>query len=160
MGTGAGVALLAFAGIVGERTHRLDDLARAVGLEPQRRPAEADLALLKRTQIDQSALLSLTVAVSAINTDLTKPLTPLLTNLQTQLKHLGGPLTDSDSVAAPPNTKVALDLLITQFRRAERARSADSLRTVSGEFAQVLASMSAGLAQTVVVLQGLRRQAA
>lgn len=150
--------MLAAAGIVGDRTHRLDDLARTVGLEPQRRAAEADLVLLKRARTDQDALLALIAAVSAAHTDLTKPLTPLLTNLQSQLKHLGGPLAGADDLAAPTDAKAALDLLIAQFRQAEQARSTASLNAVSGEFAQVLASMSAGFAQAVVVLQAIRKQ--
>lgn len=158
MGTGAGIALLAVAGIVGDRTHRLDDLARTVGLEPQRRAADADLAILKRARTDQDALLALTAAVSAAHTNLTKSLTPLLANLQNQLKQLGGPLTDTGKKTAPTDATAALDLLITGFRGSEHARSTAALSAVSGEFAQVLGAMSAGLAQAVVVLKAIRKQ--
>lgn len=160
MGTGAGVALLAVAGVVGGRIHRLDDLARTVGLEPQRRAAEADLAILKRARTDQVALLALTAAVSTAHNDLTKSLAPLMTNLQSQLKHLGGPLSGTANKMVPTDTGAALDLLITDFRGSEHARSSAALNAVSGEFAQVLAAMSAGLAQAVVVLKALRKQTA
>ncbi|MGZ8719687.1 MAG: hypothetical protein ACXWXY_10995, partial [Aeromicrobium sp.] len=64
-GTGAGVVVLAGVATYGGRDHRLDDVAREVGIEPRRLTAESDERLIKRVQKDQSVLLAWTEAVAA-----------------------------------------------------------------------------------------------
>lgn len=157
LGTGAGVAVLAVAGVVGERTHRLDDLARAIGLEPRRRPARSDEALLRGARADLSSVLARTRAISTGQATLADPLAPLLAVTAAQLEQLGGALPGIDTDAPPTGARAAIATLIAAFERAEKARFDESSRAVSSELAQVLASLSASLAQSVAVLRALSK---
>lgn len=155
-GTGAGVVVLAGAAAYGDRDHRLDDVAREVGIEPRRLPAESDEKLIRRVQRDQSVLLAWTEAVAAGQSGLAKALAPLIANLKTQLGVLGGVRAGIDIGTPPAAAPAALDSVIVRHERAVAKRAEDSLGSVSGDFAQVLASISVSLSQNVVVLRNAR----
>ncbi len=157
MGTGAGVLAVAVAGIVGDRTHHLDDWARKAGIDPRRRPALADEALIKAVRSNQTVLLLWTQSVSARQPGLATTLKPLTANTRKQLDNLGGPV-ESVKIAAPPaSAKAALDAVIDVYERAEKNRTQETLEAVSGDFAQVLASIAASLSQSLVVLKTARK---
>ena len=157
MGTGAGVVAVAAIGVVGDRTHRLDDWARKAGIDPRRRPALADEALIKAVRSNQTLLLLWTKSVSAHQPKLAKTLKPLTANTQRQLDNLGGAVSGIDIDAPPSSAKDALDRVIDVYERAEKNRSEETLDAVSGDFAQVLASIAASLAQSIAVLKDARK---
>ncbi|MGZ5366448.1 hypothetical protein [Aeromicrobium sp.] len=156
-GTGAGVVVLAGVATYGGRDHRLDDVAREVGIEPRRLTAESDERLIKRVQKDQSVLLAWTEAVAAGHSGPAKALAPLIANLKTQLGVLGGVQAGIDIGTPPAAAPAALDSVIIRHERAAAKRAKDSLEAVSGDFAQVLASISVSLSQNVVVLRNARK---
>lgn len=160
LGTGAGVVALAGVAAYGDHAHKLDDLARTVGLDPQPRPAESDDTLIKSVRTDQSVVLASTQAVAAAYPALATALAPLITNVETQLADLGGVTANVDVAAPPAPALAALNQVITVHKRAATSRAKDSLDAVSGDFAQVLASISASLSQGVVVLRRARRELA
>jgi len=162
-GTGAGVLALGGAAVYGDRVHKLDDLARKVGISPQRLAAESDEVIIKKVQNDQSNLLMWTEAVAAKQPGLTRMLAPLIANAQAQLADLGGaaatPQTGgvSSQVTPPASAPAALDSVIRMHERAAAKRAEDSLKAISGDFAQVLASISVSLSQSLVVLRNARQ---
>ena len=156
-GTGAAGLALAGVGIAGDRAHKLDDWARKVGVDPRRRPALADEALIKAVRSDQTVLLLSTQAISTRQPGLATTMKPLTANTRKQLDNLGGPVANVDISAPPASPKTALDAVIDLYARAEKNRSREALEAVSGEFAQVLASISASLAQSLVVLGDARK---
>ncbi|MEO6470352.1 MAG: hypothetical protein ABIR57_00890 [Aeromicrobium sp.] len=160
IGTGAGVVVAAGAAATGAHTHRLDDLARTVGVDPRRRPALSDEALIKRVQADQSVLVLWTQAVSSRQPGLSPSLKPLIAITKTQLEDLGGALTTINVEAPPASPKAALDVVIDVYLRAEKNRSRETIEAISGDFAQVLASIAASLAQSIVVLNKARKSLA
>ena len=147
---------MAGAGFVGDRTHQLDDLARKIGIDPRRRPSLSDEALIKSVQSDQSVLLLWTQAVADRQPTLAATMKPLTATTRKQLDNLGGPVGGIDLAAPPATPKAALDAVIDVYTRAEKNRSREMLEAVSGQFAQVLASISASLAQSLVVLHDAR----
>jgi len=155
--TGAGIVALAGAAIYGDHTHKLDDLARTIGLEPRRLPADSDMALIKRAQADQTRLLLWTKAVAARQSGLAKMLAPLIANTEAQLADLGGVAANVRVGTPPAMNTAALDSVIVQHERATAKRSKESLEAVSGDFAQVLASISVGLSQSLIVLRNGRK---
>lgn len=156
-GTGAGVVAVAAAAAYGHRVHKLDDLARLFGIEPRRRPAPSDEALIKSVQTEQSIALLSMRAVARRQPRLTKTLAPLITITETQLADLGGAI-DNLTVAAPPASAVdALDEVITMQQQSAAKRSKESLEAVSGDFARVLASIAVSLSQSLVVLRDARK---
>lgn len=164
MGTGAGVVAVAAVGVVGDRAHRLDDWARDLGVNPRRRPSLADEALIKIVRDNQTVLLLWTKAVSARHTTLAATMKPLTANTQKQLDNLGGAVANPPQaggapspLSAPGSAKAALDAVIQVFEEAEKSRSRETLQAVSGDFAQVLASIAASLAQSLVVLKRARK---
>lgn len=157
IGTGAGLAVLAGAGVVGDREHKLDDLARAVGLEPRPEPSAADEALIMVARRDQTKLLAAMQAASTTYPSLTRTLDPLAANARKQLTSLGGAVPNIHSATPPTDPRAALDSVIAIHALAEKNRSHEAIEAVSGAFAQVLASIAASLAQSIVVLQDARR---
>lgn len=156
-GTGAGLVALAGAAVYGDRAHRLDDLARKAGLDPRRLPAASDDALIKRVQNDQTMVLMSTLSAAAEHPDLAPTLAPLIKIARTQLADLGGVVSGLHADAPAASSPAALDAVITVHQHAAAKRARDSLDAVSGDFAQVLASISASLAQGVVVLRDARK---
>ncbi|MDQ3158354.1 MAG: hypothetical protein M3Q98_16805 [Actinomycetota bacterium] len=157
LGTGAGVVALAGAAIYGDRSHRLDDVARKIGLDPKRLPAESDEKLIRKVQNDQSILLMWTQAVAAKQSGLTKVLEPLIANAEAQLADLGGAAANIDIDDPPEAARAALDSVVTMHDQEAEKRAEDSLQAVSGHFAQVLASISVSLSQSLVVLRNARK---
>lgn len=156
-GTGAGVVAVAGAAFYGDRAHKLDDLARKIGIEPRRLPALSDEALIKSVQTDQSILLLSLRAVARRQPRLTTTLTPLIAITETQLTDLGGAI-DNLTVSAPPESAVhALDEVITLQQESAAKRSKESLEAISGDFARVLASIAVSLSQSLVVLHNARQ---
>ena len=156
-GTGAGVVAVAAAAVYGDRVHKLDDLARTIGIEPRRLPALSDEALIKRVRTDQSIVLLSLRAVARRQPGLTKTLTPLITITETQLADLGGAIDNLTFAAAPAPAAAALDEVITMQQQSAAKRSKESLDAVSGDFARVLASIAVSLSQSLVVLRNARK---
>ena len=159
-GTGAGVVAVAAAAVYGDRVHKLDDLARTIGIEPRRLPALSDEALIKRVRTDQSIVLLSLRAVARRQPGLTKTLTPLITITETQLADLGGAIDNLTFAAAPASAAAALDEVITMQQQSAAKRSKESLDAVSGDFARVLASIAVSLSQSLVVLRNARKAVA
>lgn len=127
---GSGTVLLA--GGVGAlvATDRLDEALQAVGVEPRPEPDPGDLRLTARARADTDALLALASSAGA---------TPdVVAALEAQR--------DAVPASLPDTSAVSGDLADACLAVAD-ARASDALTAVSTELAQVLASMSAGLAQ-------------
>lgn len=148
---------VAGAAVYGERVHKLDDLARDIGLEPRRLPATSDETLIKSVQTDLSDLLLSTRSVARRQPGLAKTLAPLIDNTAAQLLALGGAIDDLRIGTPPASILAAHDRVITAHTRAAAKLSKQSLEAVSGDFAQVLASIAVSLSQSVVVLRNARR---
>lgn len=128
--TAAGVGAAGLAGLF--LTDTFDDALRALGATPRPLPRAEDTSLMTAVIADQQELLS--TARGAGNE-------AVVTLLSAQLTQLG---------ATPARTSGSGDLAAA-LRRGARHRAADARAAVSPEFAQVLASMSAGLAQAVTL---------
>ena len=139
---------------VADLAHRLDDLARAAGVEPRPRPDSGDNRLLTRVAGDQNTVLAAVEATAARHTSL--PIDPFVAIGREHVEAVGG----SSTVPAPP--KVADDeakavaALASAYAAASRARAVDAGRAVSPDLARVLSSMSAGLAQCARAVGALR----
>ncbi len=125
----AGGAAVALAGLF--VTDTFDDALRAVGARPKPLPRPEDASLLGAVVADQQRVLA--VARGAGNTE-------IVALLSSQLDQLG---------AAPGSSTQTGDLKAV-LRDAAGHRAADARAAISPPFAQVLASMSAGLAQAAV----------
>jgi len=122
----AGGVAVALAGLF--VTDTFDDALRAVGAKPKPLPRPEDTSLMEAVVADQQRVLA--VARGAGNT-------AVVALLAAQLEQLG---------ATPANETAAGDLA-GALRTASRHRATDARAAISPEFAQVLASLSAGLAQ-------------
>jgi hypothetical protein len=122
----AGGTAVALAGLF--VTDTFDDALRALGARPKPLPRAEDTSLMKAVVDDQQRVLAVARgAGNAAAADL----------LATQLEQLG----------ATPGTETATGSLSAALSTASRHRATDARVAISPEFAQVLASMSAGLAQ-------------
>lgn len=154
LGTGAATVAVA-AGLGGAALgHRLDDLARNVGIEPHPEPDPADDRLIARVAADQNALLARVEATAVTHTGLR--LDPFIAISTAHAKAVGVAGTVPDVAASPANPTQAVTALVTAYSTASKARAADSAKAVSPALARVLASMSAGLAQCAVTIGELR----
>lgn len=126
-------------------THRLDDLADAVGLEPKPQSDPADDRLLDSAATAQAALLATVEATAARHTSLA--LAPFIAIGREQLDALGGSTASTDVAAVPEDAPAALAALVLAYRTQSTQRADDAVAATSPELARVLASMSAGLAQ-------------
>ena len=154
LGTGAATVAVA-AGLGGAALgHRLDDLARDVGIQPHPEPDPADDRLIARVAADQHALLASVEATAAAHTTLR--LDPFVTISTAHAKAVGVPATVPDVAAPPADRAKAIDALATAYTAASRARATDSAKAVSPALTRVLASMSAGLAQCALTVGELR----
>lgn len=150
----AGAAVvLAGCGKVGDTFGGLPRPAR------RKRADNKDQPLLDAARTDQREVLQAATATLSAHASLRPVLAPLIAHHRTHLEALGGSESPASPSATPsPTTQVpaspadALRALQTVEREAALARAADTTRAASGEFAQILASMSAGQAQHVVVL--------
>ncbi|WP_286929758.1 MULTISPECIES: hypothetical protein [Aeromicrobium] len=126
----AGGAAVGLAGLF--VTDTFDDALRAVGATPKPLPRPEDTSLMRAVIEDQQRVLA--VARGAANA-------PAVTLLSAQLEQLG----------ATPGTGTGAGDLGAALRTASRHRAIDARAAIAPEFAQVLAAMSAGLAQAVAL---------
>jgi hypothetical protein len=145
LGTGLAAGAVAGVLVVADATHRLDDLARAVGVEPHPEPDPADDRVVADARTQMATLLALVGATVARHPGL--ELGDLEALGREQLAALGGgsrlpeaPVVDDDPSAAATTLSAAYDA-------ASAARADDAGAAVSPDLVRVLASMSAGLAQ-------------
>jgi len=160
LGTGAALVVAAGAAFAGKRTGRVDEAAEAVGLEPRRLPAESDEALLRQVVRDQGVVLATVSAVASKFPALSASLAPLIEHGEAHLVALGSSTAastiDLDGLdAAEP--AAALDHVASIQGQAAKDRARNAINAVSGQFAQVLASISASLTQHVVLLDDAKR---
>lgn len=148
LGTGAGIVALAGAGLVAHATHRLDDAADAIGLEPRPRPAPSDDALVVAVAKDQNLVLSAIESTGAEHPDLTARLEPFAKIGQAHVNAVGGTSAVPSAEAIDPDPVAAVKALVTTLSTASAARAKDSAKAVSPDLARVLSSMAAGLAQS------------
>lgn len=139
--------VVAGAGAVADLTHRLDDVARGVGIKPRPRPVSSDDALIAHVAREQNILLGQVEAVIIRHAQLAGDLKPFAQVSRVQLKAVGG----ADQVPAAPEVDTdparAVAALARAYAAASSARADDAGRAVSPDLARVLSSMSAGLAQ-------------
>lgn len=126
----AGGAAVALAGLF--VTDTFDNALRAVGATPKPLPRPEDTSLMKAVVDDQQRVLA--VARGAAHA-------AVVTLVSAQLEQLG----------ATPGTATETGDLAGVLRTAARHRATDARAAISPDFAQVLASMSAGLAQAVTL---------
>lgn len=126
----AGGAAVALAGLF--VTDTFDDALRAVGAKPKPLPRSEDTSLLEAVVADQQRVLA--VARGAGNE-------PVATLVSAQLDQLG----------ATPGTESGSGDLAAVLADAADHRATDARAAISPELAQVLASMSAGLTQAVML---------
>jgi hypothetical protein len=144
LGTGAAAAAVAV--VAGAAAgHRLDDAARAVGIEPHPEPDLADDRLIARVARDQAALLAAVTASAAAHGGL--GLTRFVSISRAHAEAVGASTSSPDVATPPADAARAAAALSTAYAEAAAARRTDSMRAVSPDLARVLASMSAGLAQ-------------
>ncbi|MCW2801346.1 MAG: hypothetical protein JWQ70_2818 [Aeromicrobium sp.] len=148
--------MVAGAGGIAAGTHRLDDVARSVGLKPRAEPVASDDTLIAKAAREQNVLLGLVEAIVARHATLAGGLGPFAQIGQAQVKALGG----SDKVPGAPDVASdparAVGALATAYDTASKARAKDAGRAVSPDLARVLSSMSAGLAQSAQTVGDLR----
>lgn len=152
LGTGAATVAVA-AGLGGAALgHRLDDVARGVGIQPHPEPDPVDDRLLVRVAADQNTLLAMVEATAVTHTGLSQFVT--ISTAHAKAVGVAGTVPD---VAGPPGSRAkAVTALVTAYSAASKARAADSAKAVSPALARVLASMSAGLAQCAVTIGELQ----
>ncbi len=126
----AGGAAVALTGLFA--TDTFDDALRAVGAKPKPLPRPEDTSLLEAVVADQQRVLA--VARGSANP-------PVVALLSSQLEQVG----------AKPGSGTASGDLAEVLRTAADHRATDARAAISPEFAQVLASMSAGLSQAVTL---------
>ena len=149
LGTGAVAA--GVAGLLGaaQITHRLDDAARAVGLQPKPEPDPRDAQIVRHAARDHAAL---TAAAQALHEAQPKlRLAPVVALCTEQLAAVSGNTATTDLAQAPASA----DELAELFASASTARAAQADEAFSPELIRVLASMSAGLAQCERHVRGL-----
>jgi hypothetical protein len=156
---GTGVAVVGAGGLLvaAEATGRLDDVADAVGLDPQPLPDPGDTRVLRRAADSTAALLASVEATAAAHPALA--LAPVADVVREQLAAVGGEAGDgaASSASAPPADRGdAVDALASALDAARKDRRRDALAAGSPALVRVLASMSAGHAQAVRVVRGLR----
>ena len=154
LGTGAATVAVG-AGLAGAALgHRLDDLARTVGIEPHPEPDPGDDRLIARVAADQNALLARVEATAVKHTGLR--LDPFVAISTAHTKAVGVDGTVPDPAPPPASPGKAVGALAAAYSAASKARAADSAQAVSPALARVLASMSAGLAQCARAIGDLR----
>lgn len=154
LGTGAAVVVSAGALTAAGLTHRLDDVAGAVGIEPTPLPAPEDDRILHRASDATAALLAMVEATAVAHPDLA--LADVEVIGREQLTALGGTTASTDAAAAPADQGAALTALQDAYSLAATQRATDAGAAFSPALVRVLASMSAGHAQTARQLRSLR----
>jgi hypothetical protein len=154
LGSGAAVVVTAGALTALELTHRLDDAASAVGLDPKPLPDPADSRILRDAADGTAALVAATEATAAAHPGL--ELAPFVAIVRQQLDALGGTTAATDVAPAPAEPAAALESLVDAYSLATTQRAADAGAAFSPALVRVLASMSAGHAQCARQLRRLR----
>ncbi|MCW2839396.1 MAG: hypothetical protein JWR55_879 [Aeromicrobium sp.] len=154
LGTGAAVVVSAGALAAAGLTHRLDDVAEAVGIEPTPLPDPEDSRILRRASKATAALLASLEATAAAHPDLA--LADLEVIGREQLTALGGTTAATDVAAPPADQGAALTALEDAYGLAATQRATDAGEAFSPALVRVLASMSAGHVQTARQLRRLR----
>lgn len=131
----SGAAILAVAGLF--LSGRADDLAHQLGVRPVPEVRDSDRVLLDRVINDQQHLLA---SARASGDDSTVAI------LLTQLTELGANAGNRNTVSVT-TTKEWRSMLSDTAER----REVEAMNAVAPEFAQVLASLAAGLAQASMV---------
>lgn len=154
LGTGAATAAVAAGLGVAGLTHRLDDLARLVGVTPHPESDPGDERLIAEAAAAQAALLATVEATVAAHKKL--QLDRFVTISRAHLEAVGRVRSAAGVVAPPTDPTSAVRALAHGYAAASRARTADAGRAVSPDLARVLASMSAGLAQCAATIVDVR----
>lgn len=154
LGTGAAVVVSAGALAAAEVTHRLDDVAEAVGIEPTPLPDPEDSRILRRASTGTATLLAMSEATASAYPGLALADVEVIT--REQLTALGGTTAATDVAAPPAGQGAALTALEDAYALAATQRATDAGAAFSPALVRVLASMSAGHAQTARRLRRLR----
>ena len=154
LGTGAATVAVA-AGLGGAAlAHRLDDLARGVGIEPHPEPEPSDDRLIARVAADQNVLLARVEATAAKHGALRLGSFVAISTAHAKAVGVAGAV--PDAATPPAGRDEAIKALVTAYSAASQARAADSAKAASPALTRVLASMSASLAQCAHAIGELR----
>jgi hypothetical protein len=152
LGTGATVAGAAGLLTAAQLTHRLDDVADALGVEPKALPDERDTAIVRRAARECAALLASVEATGAAHATLDLAATTAV--VREQLAAVGGAST-ATAAPVPADAPAAVAALADALDQASRRRAADAVRPGSPALVRVLASMAAGHRQTARAVRRL-----
>jgi hypothetical protein len=152
IGTGAVVVGAGGLVVAAEATGRLDDVADAVGIDPKPQPDPDDTRVLRRAARATAVLQATVAATSAGHPGL--DLAAVTATVGEQLAALGG--AKAPAGTAPPDQGAAVDALAAALDAACKDRARDAVAAGSPALVRVLASMSAGHAQSVRVVRSLR----
>jgi hypothetical protein len=145
LGTGVGVVAAGGAVAVAHLTHRLDDVADVVGLDPKPLPDPEDSRILRRAASSTAALVAMLDATAAAHPGL--DLAPFVAIGREQLSALGGSTARTDVAPPPADPAAAAAVLEDAHVQASTRRATDAVAAFSPALVRVLASMSAGHAQ-------------
>ena len=145
--TGAGAVALAGAIVVGDATHKLDDVARTIGLKPRAQAVPGDDTLIAAVAKAQNLVLAQIEATVATHPSLDGTLAAFTTIGQEHVTAVGGSSIVPTAEPVDGDPARAVEALATTLSRASAARREDANAAVSPDLARVLSSMSAGLAQ-------------
>lgn len=154
---GTGAVVVGAGGLItaAQLTHRLDDIADAVGLDPKPLPDPDDTQILRRAAADTARLLATVEATAALHASV--DLTAMATIVRAQLAAVGGSTAAASPAVAPPaDAEAALRALEDILGTSAADRSTDAQRAGSPALVRVLASMSAGHAQSARLARRLR----
>jgi hypothetical protein len=135
-------------------THRLDDIARSVGIKPHPEPDPSDSKLLARVAADQNSLLAMVEATAGAHPTLRLDHYVSISTAHATAVGVAGSVPDVDTPSTNPAT--AVSALSSAYAKTARARAADAVEAVSPALVRVLASMSAGLFQCADAIKGVR----
>jgi hypothetical protein len=153
IGTGAVVVGAGGLLVAGEATGRLDDVADAVGIDPKPQPDPDDTRLLRRAARATAGLQATVTATAQAHTEL--DLAGIAAVIGEQLAALGGAKMPT-TTPAPSDRAAAVDGLVQALESARKDRARDAVAAGSPALVRVLASMSAGHAQSVRAVRSLR----
>lgn len=146
LGIGATAGALQLAG-------RIDDVARLVGLDPRRLPAESDEELVVGARAGEAALLGLYRSATDLEGDVRDHVAAYLPLGAEHVRMLGGGSSAQPTdEPAPDDSAEAAAMLDEGHGALARAHTADAARAVSGELALVFASLAASHAQQRALL--------
>lgn len=145
LGTGITAGGVAAALVVADLAHRLDDLARAVGVDPKPQPDAGDDRLVAAVAADQNRVLAAAEATKAKHSAL--PLDRVIKIGREHVEAVGGSRSVPATPQVPAGAADALKSLSATYAKAAKARASDAAKAVSPDLVRVLCSMSAGLAQ-------------